>query len=311
MTTHTEPVSVVAVHCLSSGDKRFLQYMTNGNYPIAFSQYVVNQELEQQNTLMHIHIPESSYVYGSTFLVDQSTEDSHIYADLHQKGYKDHGIIHTQPIAPGHVGWSAVPIPDIGTHTEYHTKGRIMSGLLGLSRVLGIPDDVMFLWVSVERYESTVALICGNHIVRHNTIPVGTSLLVQSIVDVLNVDVPFARSVIEKHGLMHSHHDRSLREVLTNCLSPLVQIITETLEFAQNAPYRTAIERKPVQLWVCGGVGAVNIPGLAEYLGLSIPVPLYTNIHSYYQGLIQSSDTPITAKTLPKYYILLGLTALG
>ena len=301
----------LAVQELSSGDKRFLRYSTNGSYPIEFREYGVSIPASYHtNTL--VHVSDKDYIHGVSFVPRGNHSHSAIYADRSRSGDVDSTIIHTRTLTDGHVGWSMLPTDIVSQYQKgADNDAKIASGLFGLARVLDIPESEAFLCVLIERYDTTIAIVSGDHVSHHRVVPVGTSSLVQRLTHLIGCDEVFARGVLEKHGLLYTHYDESIRNALLECLTPIIDAIQNVMTYRTNAPYRTESERIPVGKWVCGGIGAVSVPGISAYLTLFIDVPLYTGIHEHYQKLIQSSSIPITRQTLPKYYVLLGLTSLS
>jgi hypothetical protein len=299
-----------AVHKLSSGDQRLLEYTkTNGTVTALHRDYLASDTTVRtaSDAVVHnyIHTLDHHYQYGTSY---KPNSESEIYTQMHTTGLNDYVIVRKSQLPNDYTGWSAVATDEIVQHMNTNDQ-TLVSGLHGVADVLGIPDTAAFLWVSIERFQSVVAIICGSHIVRHYTVSVGTSSIIQSLIEHLHCDAGFARGVIEKHGLMYSHHDSDVRDLIVDCLSPVVSLLKQVIDFSANAPYKNTIERQPLQSWVLAGVAALSIPGLAEYIQSQIILPQYTGISDHWAGLIQSSNTNITQVTLPRYYILLGICA--
>jgi hypothetical protein len=299
----------MAVQLLSSGDKRVLYYRTNGQYPVEIIEYSLSED-SRSDREKRIHISDAHYLHGASFVPQGNQLHHAIYAERSRQGELHHTIVHTKPLLDSHVGWTMVPTDEIVRHSGAGVNTTILSGLLGLSRVLGVDENKPFLWISIERYDTTVAIVRGGHVSMHSVIPAGTSHLVQQLTHILGSDEVFARTILEKHGLLYTHHEKRIRDALIECLSPIVELIHNVQSYVDSASYKNRIDRDPVTFFVCGGVGVMTIPGMGEYLETVVHLPRHKSIHPHYQRLIQGSKAPITKASLPKYYVLLGLTAL-
>ena len=131
---------------------------------------------------------------------------------------------------------------------------------------LNIPNGTGYVFVSVGRQKTTVALVHGEHLVSQKTVSVGTDTLRRVIERFLRTSPESAEKIIERHGVLQTHPDNGLLGELYLELAPIAHAIDQEIIRLGQLSYKIYGHRFITRDMVVYGEG-VGVKGLVGFLG--------------------------------------------
>lgn len=149
---------------------------------------------------------------------------------------------------------AGIAVPHI--ETAHHAVAR---------SCVNMPNGTGYIAVSFGRTRTQISLVNGEHLVAHDSVPVGSETIVATIEKSLRIPHAEAERITDRYGVLKAHPDERVLSEIYISLSPIIHAIDRQLITIGQMPYKQYGHRFVTRDVLVYGDGAW-VKGLVGYL---------------------------------------------